>query len=69
MLHHYDVKKPGNISRDASKDGIGAAFLQDTDGQWMPVTYASSSMKAAERNYTHREKRTIWSDACMREIP
>ena len=38
-------------STDASKDGIGAVLLQETDGEWMPVVYASRSMTAAERIY------------------
>ena len=47
------------LSSDASKDGIGAALLQETDGQWMPVAYASRAMTSAERNYAQIEKEQL----------
>ena len=47
------------VSSDASKDGIGAALPQEADGQWMPVTYASRSMTAAECNYAQIEKEQL----------
>ena len=50
VLQYYDERKPVKLSSDASKDGIGEALLQETDGQWMPVAYASRAMTSAERN-------------------
>ena len=56
VLQYYDESKALKVSTDASKDGIGAVLLQETDGEWMPVAYASRSMTAAERNYAQIEK-------------
>ena len=43
------------VSSDAPKDGIGAVLLQETEGGWMPIAYASRSMTSAERNYAQIE--------------
>ena len=59
VLQYYDERKPVKLSSDASKDGIGAALLQETDGQWMPVAYASRAMTSAERNYAQIEKEQL----------
>lgn len=59
VLQYFDEKKPVKVSSDASKDGIGAALLQEADSQWMPVTYASRSMTAAECNYAQIEKEQL----------
>ena len=37
VLQYYDESKIVKLSSDASKNGIGAALLQESDGQWMPV--------------------------------
>ena len=59
VLQYYDESKALKVSTDASKDGIGAVLLQETDWQWMPVAYASRSMTAAERNYAQIEKEQL----------
>ena len=59
VLQYYDESKALKVSTDASKDGIGAVLLQETEGQWMPVAYASRSMTAAERNYAQIEKEQL----------
>ena len=59
VLQYYDDRNHVKLSSDASKDGIGAALLQETDGQWMPVAYASRAMISAERNYAHIEKEQL----------
>ena len=59
VLQYYDESKALKVSTDASKDGIGAVLLQETDGEWMPVAYASRSMTAAERNYAQIEKEQL----------
>ena len=59
VLQYYDESKALKVSTDAFKDGIGAVLLQETDGQWMPVAYASRSMTAAERNYAQIEKEQL----------
>ena len=52
VLQYYDERKPMKLS----SDGIGAALLQETDGQLMHVAYASRAMTSAERNYAQMEK-------------
>ena len=59
VLQYYDERKHVKLSSDASKDGIGAALLQENDGQWMPVAYASRAMTSAERNYAQIEKEQL----------
>ena len=36
------------ISSDASQCGLGAVILQQHDGEWKPVAYASRAMTRAE---------------------
>ena len=35
VLQYYDESKSLKVSSDASKDGIGAVLLQETNGEWM----------------------------------
>ena len=55
VLRYYDECKSLKVSSDASRDGIGAILLQETNGEWMPVAYASRSMTTAEKNYAQIE--------------
>ena len=55
VLQYYDKTKSLKVSSDASKGGISAVLLPETNGEWMPVAYASRSM-TAEKNYTQIEK-------------
>ena len=55
VLQYYYERKPVKLS----SDGIGAALLQENDGQWMPVAYASRAMTSAERNYAQIEKEQL----------
>ena len=59
VLQYYDESKALKVSSDASKDGIGAVLLQETNGEWMPVAYASRSMTKAEKNYATIEKEQL----------
>ena len=59
VLQYYDETKPLKVSTDASKDGIGSALLQEVDGHWMPVAYASRAMTESERNYAQIEKEML----------
>ena len=59
VLQCYAESKTLSGSTDASTYGIGAVLLQETDGEWMPVAYASSSMEAAGRNYADVEKEQL----------
>ena len=56
VLQYYDESKALKVSSDASKDGIGAVLLQETNGEWMPVAYDARSMTKAEKNYATIEK-------------
>ena len=44
------------ISSDDSKCGLDAVILQQHDGEWQPVAYASSAMTSAETRYAQIEK-------------
>ena len=59
VLQYFDERKEVRLSSDASKDGLGAALLQEVDGKWMPVAYASRAMTSAERNYAQIEKEML----------
>ena len=59
MLQYYDESKALKVSSDASKDGISDILLQETNGEWMPVAYASRSMTKAEKNYATIEKEQL----------
>ena len=55
VLSYFDVNKPVTVMADASKDGLGAAILQDNK----PVAYASRSLTPAEKHYAVIEKETL----------
>ena len=41
------MDKPMTVQADASKDGLGAALLQDDE----PIAFASKSLSDAEKRY------------------
>ena len=47
------------ISSDAAKCGLGAVILQQHDGEWHPVAYASRAMASAETRYAQIEKELL----------
>lgn len=59
ILKFYDPKRSIKISDDASQTGLGAVLLQDYDGTWQPVAYASRSMTDAECRYAQIEKELL----------
>ena len=59
VLQYYDPNKRVKISSDASKSGLGAVLLQETDGEWKPVAYASRAMTDAETRYAQIEKEML----------
>ena len=54
-LAYYNVKKPVTLTCDASKQGLGAACLQD--GQ--PVAFASRVLAANEQKWAQIEKELL----------
>ncbi len=59
VLKFYDPTLPVKVSTDAFEDGLGAVLLQEHNGTWFPVAYASQAMNPAERNYIQIEKETL----------
>jgi transposase InsO family protein len=63
VLAYYDPKKDITVTADASKDGIGAAILQDGH----PFAFASRALTQSEKNYAQIEKETLGvTFACKR---
>ena len=59
VLAPFDMGKCTRLSTDASSFGLGAALLQEMQGDWKPVAYASRSMTQAERRYAQVEKEAL----------
>ena len=55
VLQYYDVKKSVTLTGDSSKDGLGAACLQEG----RPVAYASRALTNAETHYAQIEKELL----------
>jgi len=55
VLAHFDPAQPLVVQCDASKDGLGAALLQ----QGHPLAYASRALTSSEQNYAQIEKELL----------
>ena len=52
ILVFTDFKKPFQLETDASKEGLGAVLLQESDdGQYHPVAFASQELRGGEPKY------------------
>ena len=52
VLVFADFKKPSRLETNASKEGLGAVLLQESDdGQYHPVAFASCELKGGEPKY------------------
>ena len=51
-LKFYDRNKPITVQADASKDGLGAALLQDNQ----PIAFASKTLSDTEKRYANIEQ-------------
>ena len=66
-LAYLDKNASTKIITDASPIGLGAVLVQEQDGAWTPVCYASRSLNGFEQRYSQTEKEAlgvVW--ACER---
>ena len=59
VLALYDPRAPTKVSANASSHGLGAVLLQQIDGSWRPVSFASRSMSETEQRYAQIEKEAL----------
>lgn len=50
------TRMPKQVIADASPVGLGAALVQEQNGNWRSVYYASQSLTAVERRYSQTER-------------
>ena len=60
ILAYYDPNKPTVVQSDASSYGIGGVILQDHDGTYRPVAYASRSLTNAETKIEKELLAAVW---------
>ena len=58
-LTPYQLGKDVLLSTDASSYGLEAAILQEMDGVWKPVEFASRSLNTAEMRYVQIDKEAL----------
>ena len=56
---HYNSNTKTKISADTSSHGLEAVLLQQVNGKWHPVAYASRSLTEAESRYPQIEKEAL----------
>lgn len=59
VLQLYDPNKNLKISADASSYGLGGVLLQEHQGIWAPVAYASRALTSTEQRYAQVEKEAL----------
>ena len=59
VLALYDVDAKTKVSADASAYGIGAVLMQQQQGVWRPVAFASRTLNEAETRYAQIEKEAL----------
>ena len=66
-LAYFDKSASTKVVADASPVGLGAVLMQNQNGAWVPICYASRSLTDCERRYSQTEKEAlalVW--ACER---
>ena len=66
-LAYFDKSASTKVVADASPVGLGAVLMQNQNGEWVPICYASRSLTECERKYSQTEKEAlalVW--ACER---
>ena len=58
-LAYYDKDANTRVIADASPVGLGAVLVQEQNGNWRPVYYASRSLTAVERRYSQTEREAL----------
>ena len=59
VLALYDVDAKTKVNADASDYGIGAVLMQQQQGTWRPVAFASRTLNEAETCYAQIEKEAL----------
>ena len=58
-LAYFDKNAPTKIITDASPVGLGVVLVQEQDGAWTSVCYASRSLTGCEQRYSQTEKEAL----------
>ena len=59
ILHHPDFSKDFYIFSDASLIGAGAVLMQEHDGNYFPISYASWIFSSTEQSYSTTERELL----------
>ena len=58
-LAYFDKSASTKVVADASPVGLGAVLMQNQNGEWVPICYASRSLTECERKYSQTEKEAL----------
>ena len=61
-LAYFDKSASTKVVVDTSPVGLGAVLMQNQNGAWVPICYASRSLTDCERRYSQTEKEAlVWA--------